>query len=446
MDLVSCLLTSRTLNAITTSILYSHVTIPHSFIFSKFLAHLSQWPSLGKITKRLDLSHFTSLGLGRTKQLNSDIQNLTPKTLLKCLELTPAIKEVLLQEHLEDDIDEAVLRKLLFGLPNLRAVDFCASSSKSFVEAFSATMSGPLEPGTSMLSIRRLSLHECFTLPSSSLEALLPRLPRLTHLDVCHTRISDKALTSIPKTTKLTHLNLGRCSQVSADGVVGFLTGHPAASRLVCLSLSCDVSRYRLLWEADIERLLPFLPITLRSLNLSGAKIRPSHRSLLLPLTKHLEELSIGYAELSMQDISSLFVPQPPSDNKGDSDEKLNWTPPTLHYLDLTGISSVTKSSLFSSSCNLLSAVTCPLEVLELGDKVISALRDCNSTNKRVGWVIKELGRRGWYVREPTSQDIQSGTRGKRDWKMGAVWWGSRKIPVAFMEVGGLLGHYMFKK
>ena len=331
-------------------------------------------------------------------------------------------------------------------------MDFCASSSKSFVKSFSATVSGPVECGFSMIGIRRLSLHECFTLPTSALESLLPRLPGLTHLDVCHTRLSDKALTSIPKTAKLTHLNLGRCSQISGDGVVNFLTMHPAVSGLICLSLSCDVSRYRLLWEADVERLLPSLPATLRSLNLNGAKIRSSHRSLLLPLTKHLEELSIGYAEMSVQDISSFFLPGRPSKGENWPDEGINWSPCTLHYLDLTGIASVTKSSLFSSSCVLLNAVTYPLEVLELGDKMISTLRDCNSTNKRLGWVVKELGRRGWYVREPRLEAGQSGSlqggslRGKREWKMGAVWWGSRKIPVACMEVGGLYGHYMFKK
>jgi hypothetical protein len=29
---------------------------------------------------------------------------------------------------------------------------------------------------------------------------------------------------------------------------------------------------------------------------------------------------------------------------------------------------------------------------------------------------------------------------------MGARWWGMRKIPVTVGEVGGIYGHYMFKK
>ena len=35
---------------------------------------------------------------------------------------------------------------------------------------------------------------------------------------------------------------------------------------------------------------------------------------------------------------------------------------------------------------------------------------------------------------------------GRRAWKMGAAGWGMRKIPVACGDVGGLYGHYMFKK
>ena len=450
-DLVSCLLTSRTLHNATLTTLYSHITIPHSAIFSKFLHHVSEHPALGLLAKRLDLSHFTSVGLRRTKQLNSEIRNMTSETLLRCLDLTPAMQEVLVQEHLDDDIDEAVLQKLFYGLLNIRALDFCACSSKSFVDAFSAAISSS---SLSSLSIKRLSLHECFTLQGSSLESLFTRLPNLTHLDVCHTRVSDRALTLIPSTARLTHLNLGRCSQLTADGVVKFLTTHSATAGLVYLNLSCDISRYRLLWESDVERLLPALPITLRSLNLSGAKIHSSHLRFLLPLTKHLEELSIGYADLSMQEIASLLIPRPTSQSQMEvspSAPEQAWIPHTLHYLDITSIPSVTKASLFGPSCTLLSPRTFPLEVLELDSITISALRDCKPSNRRLGWGVKELGRRGWYVREPTQQTFAqsgnggSGIRGRRWWKMGAIWWGMKKIPVAVADVGGLYGHYMYK-
>ncbi|KAL8904637.1 MAG: hypothetical protein Q9207_003125 [Kuettlingeria erythrocarpa] len=447
-DLISCLLTSRTIHVATINTLYSHITVPHSSIFSKFLTHISKYPGLGTIVKRLDLSHFTSVGLGRSRQGNSEIQNLTSKTLLKCLDLTPAIQEVLLQENLDDDIDENVLGKLFYGLPKLRAVDFCASSSKPFAESFTSAVTGLVDSPMN-LGIRRLGLHECFTLPNSVYETLLPRLPQLTHLDVAHTRITDSALASIAESASLSHLNLGRCTQITGRGVVDFLTTHPAAKNLVFLNLSCDIARYRLLWEADVERLLPALPTTLKSLNLNGAKIRHWHAPLLLPLTKHLEELGIASADLSLQDINSFFRPDAPSSSPTGQTIRVEeqtqpWTPSTLHYLDLSAIPAITQSSLFSASCILLSPGTSPLEVIELGDKAISALRECRNTNKRLGWVVKELGRRGWYVRD--SHAAGGNVSGRRSWKMGAMWWGMRKCPVAWGEVGGLYGHYMFKK
>lgn len=436
----------------TINTLYHHVTVPHSSIFLKFMTHLAKYPEVGKIVRRLDLSHFTSVGLGRTRQMNSEIQNMTSRTLLRCLELTPAIQEVLFQEHIDDDIDEAVLHKIFFDLRRLRAVDFCGASSTQFSDALSTTISKLVAIPTMNLGIRRLGLHECFTLPSSAFEGLLARLPQLTHLDVAHTRVTDKALASIPASAKLTHLNLGRCTRITGESVVDFLSTHPAVSTLIYLNLYCDTTRYRLLLESDVTRLLPTLPLSLRSLTLSGAQIRASHIPALLPLTKHLEELSLGSAELTLRDINSLLHPPRLSEQQRyqDQTEVPPWTPHTLRYLDLTGISSISQGSLFSSSCTLLVPTTLPLEVLELGDRVISALRSCENTNKRLGWVVKELGRRGWYVREPVQQQGATTTScsssGRRGWKMGAMWWGMRKVPVAWAEVGGLYGHYMFKK
>lgn len=449
-DLISCLLTSRTLHAATLATLYRQITVPHSLIFSKFLQHIVQHPALGTIVKRLDFSHFSSVGMGRTKQMNQDIQNVTATTLLKCLELTPRLQEFLVQEHLEDDLDEGVLRKLFCDLENLRAVDLCASSSSMFRTAFSAVVNAENKALPQVLNMRRLSLHECSTLSSPTLEVLLPRLRYLTHLDVCHTQLTDKTLFSIPETARLTHLNLSRCTRLSGEGVVKFLTTHPAAKdTLVYLNLQADVSSYRLLSEENVEALLPRLPSTLRALNLNGAKILRAHVQLLLPLTKHLEELSIAYAEINMDDVNSMFVPAPPSDGEDISIEEATWTPPSLHYLDLTGISAITPRAVFASSSVLLRPMTQPLEVLELdnSNRGISGLRQQTAAGKRLGWLVRDLGRRAWYVREP-SKDIKPEERdnGKRSWKMGAMWWGMRKVPVAWGEVGGLYGHYMFKK
>lgn len=381
-------------------------------------------------------------------------------------------------------MDSQVLQKLLFRSPNMQALDLCAASSKAFVEAMSATTKRLAATPYGSLSLRRLGLHECFTLPSAVFQHLLPRLGGLTHLDVAHTRITDDALMSLPRSARLTHLDLGRCSAISGEGVADFLVHHPAASELVYLNLSSDPASYRLLDDTDLDRILPNLPASLASLNINGAKVRSQHLPYLISLSKHLEELGIAHAKLSLDDINSLFVAPRPNGSAGPHTDPSSptWIAPALHYLDLTSIPSITQSSLFSSACVLLSPATAPLEVLELGDKVISSLRECRNTNRRLGWVVKELGRRGWYVRTPSSGTASSapsspvqgpvkwlsgfasssssdvispgavdpkramGGTGRRPWKMGAMWWGMRKIPVAVGEVGGLYGHYMFKK
>ncbi|KAL1998126.1 hypothetical protein VTN02DRAFT_6818 [Thermoascus thermophilus] len=446
MDLISCLLTSKTLHAATLSVLYRNITIPHSIIFSKALNHISHYPALGTLVRRLDFSHFTSVGLGRTKQMNVEIQNLTARTLLRCLELLPNLKECLLQEHVEDDISAAIVRKLLTGLPNLRAVDFCGCSSHGFSANFlEALTEGPgLPPALPML--KRVSLHECSSLSAAAFEVLLPRLVNLTHLDVAHTQITDAALFSIPATARITHLNLSRCTRLTGPKIVEFLTTHPAVSHsLVYLNLLADVSRYRLLDGDDVAALLPKLPSSLRSLNLGGAKITSEHVPALIPLTKHLEELGLGSADLSVNDLNSIFVPPRPS-----SEEKAQqpWTPPALHYLDLTKVPQITLPTIFNTNtCLLISSKSHPLEVLEFSDKIITPLGERTKSGKsKIGWAVRELGRRGWFVREPAPDVQRCADDGSRWWKMGARWWGMRKIPIAVGDVGGLYGHYMFKK
>ncbi|KAH0536299.1 hypothetical protein FGG08_006814 [Glutinoglossum americanum] len=455
-DLMSCLLTSRLFCSATITHLYRRIAILRSDAFSKVLSNISQYPELGTLVRTLDLSHFTYVGLGRARRTNSEIQNLTAQTLLKCLELTPRLREFLVQEHLDDDISEGVVRKVFCDLPIIEGVDFCGSQSASFRQAFAAVLSHQNTSLPSKFAIKRLSLHECNTLDESVFEVLLSRLPNLTHLDVCRTQITESALISIPATARLTHLNLSKCTRLTGTVVVNFLITHPAVKdTLVYLNLLSDVSRHCILGQHDVEKLLPRLPTTLRALNMSGAKITEEHVSLLLPLTKHLEELSVGYSELSVDSINSLFTPPKPSTKAADGDgcsleEQWEWVPPALRYLDVTGVSSITPSNLLNKSCTLLLPASHPLEVLEMGEKFTQTLRERDPTNRRIGWAVKELGRRSWYVRQSAADQPGPGSSdGKQGWKMGALWWGLRKVPVAWGEVGGLCGlyaYYMFKK
>jgi hypothetical protein len=420
------------------------MTFPHSVIFSKALNHMAQYPALGTLVRRLDFSHFTSVGLGRTKQMNSEIQNLTSRTLLQCLDLLPNLKECLLQEHLEGDISAEVIRKLFMGLPNLRAVDFCGCSTQAFSVVFQeALVGGPALPMT-LPNLKRLSLHECSTIPAPMFDHLLSRLINLTHLDLTHTQVNDSALACIPETARISHLSLSRCTRLRPCALVEFLTTHPSVNQsLVYLNLLTDPTRFRLLEETDVSALLPKLPDTLRSLNLGGAKVTSDHVPFLVPLAKHLEELGLSSADLSVTDVNSLFG----NYRNPATGEEIN-TPSTLCYIDLAKVPQMTIGAIFNTStCLLLSNQSYPLQVVEFSDKIITPLRERAKTQRvSVGWTVRDLGRRGWYVRDPASVPHQPLDDGARYWKMGARWWGSRKIPMVVGDVGGLYGHYMFKK
>lgn len=452
-DLMSLLLTSRALHSATLATLYSQITIPHSTVFRKFLAHITAHPSLGTIVRRLDFSHFNPIGAEMTARERSQTQNLTSTTLLQCLDLLPNLREFLAQEHIDEDLSAEVITKLL-NMPRLRAIDFCASSSgffrDSMLKVFRSSSSMDLP---SALPIARLSFHGCTILPAAIFESLLPRLPKLTHLDLTHTRVTDAALASISKSARLTHLSLSKCSSLSGDAVVNFLSNHPAARSLVYLNLLMDAKSHEMLSAVDITALLPNLPSTLRSLNLKGSSMSKNHLPLLLPLSKHLEELGIG-RHVSYTDFSSLLSPPNQVDDNNNAKDAEEWVPHTLRYLDISDVESVDLDLglLFGSRTSILKSHTLPLEVVEVGAKLYDRLKDREHIFKSFGWVVKEAGRRGWLVRdmgklvEKGEVDVKQIDDGRRSWKMGAAYWGMRKVPVAVAEVGGMYGLYMFKR
>lgn len=416
-DLISLLLTSRTIYQSTLGILYHHVTIPRSPVFRKFLNTISTYPALGAKVRRLDFSHFKPDFTVSHNQRHS-VRNLTPETLARSLELMPFLREFLVQEHVDTEVSADVLNKLFFELPRMQALDFAGCSSALFKDAFVSLLphAWPAE-----LTIRRLSLHRCMTLPSSVLETILPRLARLTHLDVAATRITNAALESIPHTARITHLNLARCSLLSASTVINFVQNHPAAKELVFLSLSTNAVNNQLLSADDVSALLPILPLTLRSLSLKGSSMDAAHIPLLQPLTLQLEELAIG--RLSVAHLQPLLA------HEGH----------TIRYLDLTDLNEqeLSLSTIFNDRNSLLNAGRRPLEVIEFSELAHKRLARSQNALTMTGWVAKEIQSRCWIVSLHSSD-------GHRAWKMGAKDWGMRKLPMAVAEVGGMFGTYMF--
>lgn len=475
-DLRALLLTSRTLHSATLGTLYKNITIPHSKIFRKFLTTIQQHPSLGTLVRRLDFSHFNPATLFSTASERAQAKNLTSETLLQCLELTPYLQEFLAQEHIDDDLNADVLRKLFLEMPRLQALDFCGCSSPSFRNAFQSILLAPWPSPSTPLSITRLSLHKCLSLPSAVFETLLPRLGHLTHLDVAGTRITDSALLSLAPTARLTHLNLAKCMHLSARAVVDFLGSHPAAcsGTLVFLSVASDARTHQLLDVDDVTQLLRRLNKTaspsLRSLSLKGSKMSAEHMDLLRPLTKHLEELALG-RRITIHDINRLFASDgaiAAAANKDvdamdvDGEDAVDdWKPHTLRYLDVSDLTmaELDLTNLFDArACKILVTSdtkvslghdprddTNTLEVFEIGpEDVFPRLQRSSAALARMGWKASEFGRRAWLVRVHAP-----GTKsddGRRGWKWGATYWGMRKIPVARQDVGGMYGSFMFAR
>lgn len=460
-DLLSLLVTSSCLYTKTQEALYRRVIVPHSRNFQKFFSQLEAHPAFGDWVRRLDFSHFSSVSLFTTASARAAAQNLTADSLLRCLNLTPRLQEFLVQDYLDSDLDERVLRKLLVGLPRLAALDLCGCSSVQIRNAFAAVAACKDTAWPEHFGIQRLSLHKCMTLPSAVFDFLLPKLNNLTHLDLAGTRVTDDALMSIPTAARLTHLNLAKCPLLTADGVINFLSTHPAVNQdtLLFLSLGCDASTFELLDVEDVSRLLPILPHTLKSLCLKGSKMDGSHVPALREHASRLEELSLGRG-LSLGDVSALVLPTEPGTEldlgttPGNGHPSMVAAPQELRYLDISDMDaeSLSLTSLFIDGV-LLSQKTWPLEVIELSDPVFKRVSKSNNALHRMGWRQSEIGSRSWLVRGSPKIDVKglAATRGtfamengQRPWKMGAQSWGMRKIPVAHAKVGGMYGSYMF--
>lgn len=421
-DLMSLLRTSRTIHAATLATLYRHITIPHSRIFRKFLNTVTQYPALATVVRRLDFSHFNPSMLFSTAAERAQTQNLTADTLLQCLNLTHYLQEFLAQDYVTEDLGPDVLRKLFFGLPNLQAIDFCACSSKFYTSSMLTILD---DPWPDVLPITKISFHKNMGLPPAVFETILPRLPKLTHLDLTGTRVTDKALLSIPDTARITHLNLTKCKELSSEVAVKFATSHPSVvDSLVFLSLATDPITHLLLGKADVDALLPALPRTLKSLNLRGSRMDASHVPELIRLSQSLEELAVGRG-LAMNDIHRLFY------HEG------QWLTHNLRFIDICDI-----ETIIGSASTLLAPASAPLLVVEIAERAYERAAKLNKNLQRVGWTAKEFRSRYWLVRTNGNAGVRDS--GARWWKMGAESWGMRKIPVAVAEVGGVYGSYMF--
>ncbi|SCU78899.1 LAME_0A06326g1_1 [Lachancea meyersii CBS 8951] len=231
----SNLTVNKTFYHICRVLLYRYLNFTSARGFNKLLESLRSSPEVLRYIEVADFQELTSIGLGRSGQMNKSIKNLTNETLWEFLSYTQrSLREFLASEHIQADLDERIIHFLLEPGTVLSVVDFCGCSHDSFTTRFSAAVEQLYsndQPIAYNYQITALGLNDCTTITPKTLGRLLMTLPELQKLDLARTAIDDRTLISdIPHLKNLTHLSLAMCSQLTPRGVLEFFSYHPAVT------------------------------------------------------------------------------------------------------------------------------------------------------------------------------------------------------------------------
>ncbi|CCK69007.1 Lug1p KNAG_0B05750 [Huiozyma naganishii CBS 8797] len=238
--LKSNLTVNKTFYHICRVLIYKHCNFTTAKRFYNLLESLEKQEQLRNIIQIADFQELTSVGLGRSMEMNKQIQNLTNKTLSRFLELTKwNLREFLACENIQEDLDSNIIYFLLKPGKVLSILDFCGCSGPYLTQSFmtaleklypadSDTNSAPLEYNSQMAC---LGLNDCTDLPNSVLIKTLRMFPELQKLDLNHTSIDDNTLLNgLPHLKSLTHLSLGLCSQLTSRAILEFFSHHPTVT------------------------------------------------------------------------------------------------------------------------------------------------------------------------------------------------------------------------
>lgn len=312
---------------------YRYCTFVRSNKFYSFLLTLIEFAktNLGSFVHTLDFQEFTSVGLGSSSFVISQIQNLTERTILQCLRLTPNLRQFLSCESIEGDISPEIVDYLFNCLSKLECLDFCGSNGINFTRSFNS-----LEIPQFNYHLKRLSFHDCTDLNPETFRIILPKLPALERLDLTHTHVSASDLRSINANCRLTHLSIGECANIGPTrDLIHLLVKNPAINqdKLVWLNIE---NGFEVVKSEVITFLLENMHCTnLRYLNMNRfADVSQEHLKILLHRFPRLESLSISDVCLNT-DVSILY------------------SFPQLKYIDMSSyLSSSSTIYDFLRSCN----------------------------------------------------------------------------------------------
>lgn len=226
---------NMTFNHVCRVLVYRYLNFTTARSFHKLLNTLKEGDEgLRKLVEVADFQEFSSIGLGRTGEMNKTIKNLTNETLWEFLMLTADnLREFLASEHIQQDIDQKIIYFLFAPGTVLSVVDFCGCSGTAFSQSFVAAVDKFATQVTSKenFQITCLGLNDCTDIPSRTLGKLLGALPELQKLDLTNTAIDDETLINhLPHWKNLTHLSFGDCLQLTPRGVLEFFSYHPAVT------------------------------------------------------------------------------------------------------------------------------------------------------------------------------------------------------------------------
>lgn len=350
--------------------LYRHVIFRYPHTFDKFRWSIES-TGYGQHVRVLDFSAFTSIGLGRSRRMNMEIQMVSDQSIYRVLELCPGINEFLGGEAIDIDLSTFVVDKLL-SMPVLNTIDFCGANETTFVSAIATSLF--MNPDFTLWNLTKLSLHCCNTLPAHCLKAIMSKLVSAQRLDLTHTSLTEDGLLAVPESAKLTHLSLSRCVKLSSHSLVKFLVLHPATKKLKWLNLMFEATKPNPLTPHDFDTIVKFLPQSITHLNLNGLPVTEKHLYL-LNYTK-IRSLGIAHSDITLAALRR-FLPLCTD----------------LKYIDLTGMACITKWVIQDPefmNCNR------SIEMFEVSQDVLEGLKGVNIP----GWVVNPgRGRRGWIHR-----------------------------------------------
>lgn len=422
---------SKPFNQLAIRFLYKYAIFNRPHSFERFLLNIINQPDIGQYVEFMDFQTFTSIGLGRTGRMNQEIQMVTSTTIELALKMCTNLIEFQASENIQDDMDVSVLLMLFNHLPKIQALDFCGASLRQFAEAFDdlviesprsasrgsdVSMSSSLVLSASTLDhLFKISFHDCSNLPLRVFEKVLPALRHLRRLDLTHTSITSSVLlTHLPRSCKLTHLSLARCSKLTTKDLIQFLTRHPAVAgeSLQWLNLQIDLNVVSPLTDQYLLFTLNNLHAPdLRYLNLGGMPVNKQVLNVIKNKFPNLESLAIPHSSVDKQDLLHLL-----HENS------------TIKFLDLTGIKAMDRRALVAflkaseSSLEAIEFDYKPLYELTGGQHVIlhpvqTDFSVGNTTHLPQVWKFYDNeGRRSWVYRikplDPSYDGIVSGRPG----------------------------------